>query len=120
MSADSKFAESIARLEHKVDVLMSLVTHLIIKNRIVDSEKFLQSVLQHEQVGSPQHRCFLCDVPVEYYADPVDSVVVRKCGCKTGKIALDLKMFAPPISGNIRKENEDAIQRRNDQEEHKR
>lgn len=105
MSADDKHAEALARIEHKIDLLMRMIATL---GGDLKAFNFLQSLLTLPAVGGP-HKCFLCANPVEYSVDPVDAVVTRKCGCKTGKIALDLKAFAPPVM-SAKKENTDAEQ----------
>ena len=108
MSADNKFAETLARIEHKLDVTMSMLAWLMAQNPF--SHDFLEKLVKFEQVGSTQHKCFLCTQKVEYVVDPIDSVVVRKCGCKTGKIALDMKAFAPPAMPVPKKENDSGEQ----------
>lgn len=84
MSADALLMETLLRVEHKLDLLLKRLP-------AEDGDDLLK-------VGSPTHCCPLCTQPVSYNVDINDSVVVRKCGCSTGKIALDLKAFAPPVS----------------------
>lgn len=103
MSADSKFAESLARLEHKVDVIMSMLLFLV--RMKAPAALMSDKDVAEARVGSPIHKCPLCAEIVEYFVDPVDSVVVRKCACKTGKIAIDMKAFAPPAMPVPSKEN---------------
>jgi hypothetical protein len=100
MSADDKIAEALARIEHKLDVLFVLLESDGAAPHI--RREMRQDI---RQVGDPRHRCSICKSQVEYFADPIDSVVVRKCGCKTGKIAIDVKAFAPPASPVPSKEN---------------
>lgn len=80
MAADTKLMEAVLRLEHKVDLLLRQV-----------NEKELT------KVGAPTHTCPVCKQVVNYNVDIEDSVVIRKCGCSTGKIALDMGAFAPPV-----------------------
>jgi len=105
MAADSKHAEALARLEHKVDVLMSMVIFLV---RTVDPTALSSgNQIAEAQVGNINHKCPLCSKQVEYFVDPIDSVVVRKCDCKTGKLApVDLGAFAPTALPGTRKEEE--------------
>lgn len=107
MSADAKFAEALARIEHKLDLTMKMVARLLETNPM--NVQILQDV-QFDQVSNKQHECFLCGVAVEYAIDPVDSIVVRKCNCKTGKIALDMKAFAPPAMPVPKKETDNGEQ----------
>src|SRR5262245_13125866 len=97
MSADDKIMEALARLEHKMDLVLDMLG--------VGDPNVRHLLSNIRQVGDTQHQCTLCKQPVEYATDPVDSVVVRKCGCKTGKIALDMKAFAPPVTP-AKKEND--------------
>src|SRR5262249_35563465 len=90
-----KIMEALARIEHKQD--------LIIK-KLYPKQFGLREAM--EKVGSALHMCPLCEQPVEHQIDIQDSVVVRKCGCGTGKIPLDLKAFAPPAPP-AKKEHED-------------
>lgn len=79
--ANDKIMEALARLEHKVDLLL-------------ESE---ERIGRYPQVADPGNKCPVCLQPISYNVDIENSVVVRKCGCTTGKIALDLKAFAPPV-----------------------
>ena len=81
--ADDKIMEALARIEHKLDLVLLVVFG-------EDPHK------TYKRVGDPTHCCSLCHQNVEYQVDINDGVVLRKCGCKTGKIALDLGAFAPP------------------------
>jgi hypothetical protein len=86
MAADDKIMEALARLEHKVDLLFRWLNPSMgaaVKQKPI-------------QLGDPRSVCPVCEQPISYSVDIADSVVVRKCGCSTGKIALDLKAFAPP------------------------
>lgn len=79
MTADAKLMEAILVLSHKVDLLLGR-----------GAEK------EMTKVGNPTHTCPICKQPVQYNVDIEDSVVIRKCGCSTGKVALDMRAFAPP------------------------
>lgn len=83
MAAD-KIMETLARLEHKVD--------LLIKGQLKND---LATVIK--QLGDIGHSCPVCNQTVDYQVDVTDGVVLRKCGCKTGKIALNIGAFAPPV-----------------------
>ena len=64
----SEIAESLARIEHKLDL-----------------------VLKHIGVSGapPMHfqgqYCPACMMPVDYVIDMMKNIVVRRCGCTTGK-----------------------------------
>src|ERR1043166_8882079 len=98
MAADAKIMEALARLEHKVDILM--------KTQFSQAQA-LDLAVPDLKVGDTNHSCPLCHQPVDYHVDVMNSVVVRKCGCSTGKIALDLGAFAPPALPCKKKEQED-------------
>ena len=83
MAANSKLMEALLRVEHKLDLLLGQAR--------LDEGDFTK-------VGSATHNCPLCKQNVQYTVDVADSVVIRKCGCSTGKIALDLGAFAPPVN----------------------
>lgn len=99
MSADAKIMEALARIEHKLDILLN--------DRVQALNDRVQATFKDiSPVGSNNHYCPLCTRLVEYQVDPTDAVVFRKCGCSTGKVALDMKAFAPPVSPT-RKNQED-------------
>jgi len=76
-------AEALARIEHKLDV--------IIKASWSSNSPFLTSV------GDKSHSCPLCKQQVKYTVDVIKKVLTRQCGCKTGLQApIDLAAFAPP------------------------
>jgi hypothetical protein len=92
--------ETLLRIEHKIDLLL--------ERSIDPKEKLANGPLK--QVGNPLHACPVCRHPVTYSVDVEHALVVRKCSCSTGKIAVDLKHFAPPI-----KEKKDEL--RSDEED---
>lgn len=94
MSANDKIMEALARLEHKVDLALHL------------SAAQLPIKVDMKAVGDPSHKCPVCKQTPDYQVDIQDSVVVRKCGCGTGKIPLDLKAFAPPVMPAKNKEED--------------
>lgn len=89
MAANSILMETLHRIEHKLDELL----------RLRDGGSL-------EKMASVNHRCPICDKNVEYQVDVMNSVVVRKCGCSTGKIALDMGAFAPPALPTRKTDNE--------------
>jgi hypothetical protein len=83
MPADNVLAEALARVEHKVDLLLGDLLRL-------------HHIIKCPQLGAIV-TCPVCDQKVEYQVDQINKVIVRKCGCKTGLQApLDLNAFAPP------------------------
>lgn len=103
MAAETTLAEWLARIEHKMDILLS---------RYPSEEG--ESM---PKLGAPNVKCPVCEQAVSFTVDVNDSVVVRKCGCSTGKIALDLKAFAPPVSPARKTDNgsrDDEQEDRND------
>lgn len=92
MSALHQLAESLARLEHKVDILLR-------------EERKKNPMLMIPAVGDFNHQCPVCQQPVSYIVDTLAQVLVRKCGCKTGLQApINLEAFAPPTTGGKRNE----------------
>lgn len=98
--ANDKIMEALARIEHKLDLLL-------------DSEERIRN---YPSVSDTGNKCPVCRQSVNYNVDINDAVVVRKCGCSTGKIALDLKAFAPPVLPAKRDDNgrDDEQEDRND------
>ena len=77
--------EALARIEHKLDVLI---------HALVGSKKEFQYLTG---VGAQQHACPLCRQQVKYTVDVIKKVLTRQCGCKTGlQPPIDLAAFAPP------------------------
>lgn len=69
-------AEALARMEHKIDAIVRTLN--------------IKSVPMHFLGQS----CPICSKPIDYQVDIGNQVVVRKCGCSSGKIAA-----MSPISG---------------------
>ena len=77
-------AESLARLEHKVDLLL--------RAKAEESPH-----LYLTSVGDPSHVCPLCTRTVSYQVDLMNSSLTRLCGCSTGiHSPINLQPFAPP------------------------
>lgn len=89
MTADAKLMEALARVEHKLDLLL-------------DSE---ERVRRYPQVNDAGNKCPVCREQIVHNVDIEDSVVIRKCGCSTGKVALDMRAFAPPVLPARRTDN---------------
>lgn len=82
MPADNVLAEALARIEHKLDLLLAL--------------QMGKTPGMKKQLGEAIN-CPVCGRLVEYQVDQINKVIVRKCGCKTGLQApLDLNAFAVP------------------------
>ena len=76
-------AEALVRVEHKVDILLQLITLVL-----------------GEHLPMPQVKdnniCPVCSKPIRYYMDVIRRAVVRDCGCGTGLLApSNLDLFAP-------------------------
>lgn len=86
MSALHKLAEALARIEHKVDVLLHW-----------NFSPQHYSLLAIPQLKDFSHSCPICCQTVQYLVDPGAEILIRKCGCATGKQApIKLEAFAPP------------------------
>ena len=82
--ADS-ISEALARIEHKLDLLL-------------DSQAAQDKHLILRSVGSDEHTCPLCQVPVTYYVNMLENTITRMCGCSTGvQSGINLEQFAPPV-----------------------
>lgn len=68
-------AEGLVRLEHKVDALMR---HLKVQTKPLH---FIGEV------------CPVCSKPIEYQIDVFMNVVVRRCGCTTGKLPSGIQLL---------------------------
>ncbi len=97
MAAEDKIMEALARIEHKQDLILEIVAKLA----------GIKSSNDLPKVGDPNHPCVLCTQPIKYDVDISKGVVVRKCGCGTGKIALDMGAFAPPMPSAHKKDEDD-------------
>lgn len=69
MEADDVLAEALARVEYKLD---QLLTALKIGSPL--------------PMAAPMQSCPACSHPIEYLLDVNRNVVVRKCKCGTGKL----------------------------------
>lgn len=82
--ADEILAEALARLEHKVDVILHSLK--------------LSGSFAH--TGTPMHFpgqvCPLCNSLVDYQIELTKGVVVRKCKCTTGKVAPTIPLVPVP------------------------
>lgn len=67
----SDIAEALARLEHKVDLLLK-------------NQKDFDPLPMHFQ---GVHTCPVCKSNVEYIVDAVKNIVIRRCGCRSGKLS---------------------------------
>jgi hypothetical protein len=106
MGAEPQVTEALARLEHKVDVMLEMIIRLVGPGA---NGKFTLT-----PVGDPNHICSLCFMPVSYQVDIMNRAVVRKCGCTTGKTPpIDLGAFAPPVNPK-QKEKDDERKRRDE------
>lgn len=90
MAAEDVLAEALARLEHKVDLILEFLATTVGPG----TQGFLLT-----QVGDQKHVCPVCTQQVQYMVDIIKKVVIRKCGCATGMIApFDPTLFAPPLT----------------------
>jgi len=103
MPADNVLAEALARIEHKLDLLLEAA---YVNVKIQDGEVVTGPMGMLRMLGEPS-ACPVCKQKVDYQVDQINKVIVRKCGCKTGLQApMDLSAFAPPASAP-RKDNLD-------------
>lgn len=77
-SADALILEALARIEHKLDVIIEHSSPLLVTDTSMQGSRF----------------CPICGKSVTYNLDFVNGVVTRKCGCSTGMSPLK---FEPPI-----------------------
>ena len=83
MSSPHALAEALARVEHKLDLLL-------------ESQAGIDGGLALRTVGDPSHLCPLCQAAVTYQVDLMNQSLTRRCGCSTGVQApLNLQPFAP-------------------------
>ncbi len=78
-------AEAVARIEHKIDQILTRLTFL-------DKTPFPQ--LQFDGLMCP-----VCAKTVNYQVDVNHGVVARKCGCVTGKLPPLTPLF--PVQGVV-------------------
>ncbi len=100
MAADNYIMEALARIERKQDYILEIVC------------KFA-GVTELPQISEPM-ACVVCKQQISYDVDINEGVVLRKCGCKTGKIALNIGAFAPPTPTT--KKDQDNEQRTNEED----
>ncbi len=91
-------AEALARIEHKVDLVLQRLGFL-------DNKPFQQ--LQFEGMSCP-----VCSQPVAYQIDVMHGVVARKCGCTTGKLPPLIPLVPIPGVANVPAESDPAADRR--------
>lgn len=99
MAADNYIMEALARIERKVDMMLEITCKLA-------------GVTSLPQISEPSP-CVVCSEQIRYDVDITEGVVLRKCGCKTGKIALNIGAFAPPTLPT-KKDKEDGIDEQED------
>lgn len=73
--ADEILAEALARLEHKMDVVI----------RALMQKGYIAAT--NTPMHFPGHTCPVCNNLVDYQVELTKGVVVRKCKCTTGKVA---------------------------------
>lgn len=76
-------AEAVLRIEHKLDIIMTRLGFL--------------DPTPCPQLGFLGTTCPVCKSMIEYQIDITHNVVVRKCGCKTGKQPSTIPLI--PITG---------------------
>lgn len=76
-------AEAVLRIEHKLDIIMTRLGFL--------------DPTPPPQLGFVGTTCPVCRSMIEYQIDITNNVVVRKCGCKTGKQPSTIPLI--PIPG---------------------
>ncbi len=77
-------AEALARIEHKVDLALA-------------SLSFLNSGTPYPKLGFIGTPCPVCMQVVDYQIDINNQVVIRRCGCKTGKFPPLIPIY--PVTG---------------------
>jgi hypothetical protein len=93
MSSPNTLAEALARVEHKLDLLLG-------------SQAGQDGQLQLLAVGDKTHMCPVCHKSVTYRVDIMSKLLTRMCGCSTGMSApLNLTPFSPPPATNTNTEN---------------
>lgn len=95
MSSNNDNAEDLARIEHKLDL-------------IIDCLASSDPGFSLRSVGDPDHLCPLCLTQVTYYVDIINKRMKRACECSTNiQAPLDLEPFTPPTENNNGPREED-------------
>lgn len=81
MAAEDVLSEALARIEFKLDLLLR------------------QAQVPPVPMDLMQQICPICRQPVDYQINVTKKVVVRKCGCRTGKVPPDMDLVNPPLPG---------------------
>lgn len=80
-------AEAILRIEHKVDLILTRLGFL--------------DATPHPQLHFVGTVCPVCKQTIDYQVDITHNVVVRKCGCKTGKQPSIIPLIPVPGAQNV-------------------
>lgn len=80
---DNHLAEAILRVEYKLDLILKALG--------------LGNIPPMHFIGQ---MCPACGKPIDYQLDVVDSIVIRRCGCKTGKIPATIPLLPVQGTGN--------------------
>lgn len=83
--SDAILAEALLRIEHKVDVIL----RSLVGTTSIQPLHFVGQV------------CPVCLMTVDYTVDAVQQVVVRRCGCKTGKIPSSIQLIPDGVTNNV-------------------
>jgi hypothetical protein len=90
MAGEGSLAESLSRLEHKVDLILEFFATFAGPGK---NGTFILT-----PVGDTNHVCPVCTQNVSYQIDIMNKVVARVCGCSTGMQApIDMAALAPPV-----------------------
>lgn len=73
--------EALVRIEHKLDCLLDVLA--ILQSNTGFPPLSLDPMLEGR-------RCPICLEKVRYIPDPSAGMIIRQCGCKTGKMAFSL------------------------------
>ena len=74
-TADALISEAILRVEHKVDAILRFIN---------------PSMLPMHFIGLS---CPVCMMPIDYTVDIQAGIAVRRCNCKTGKVAATIPLM---------------------------
>ena len=83
--AFSILAEAVARIEHKLDLILRAIKYYEAPER-----------MPMNFIGHP---CPVCDQLVKYTVDLTQNVVVRQCQCTTGKLVPTIPLFPVDTPG---------------------